>query len=88
MAKVVAFENWQRDATDYSVCIIEDEAFLDKYGGKYLTIVLLGNRGTAYFLNEGYKHYSYIKEKFSNLSLKDAQNVAAKLNQLFGAIKV
>ena len=88
MAKVIAFESWQQDATDYSICIIEDETFLDKYGGKYLTVVLIGSRGTAYFLNEGYKHYSYIAGKFNNLSLRDAQNVANKLNLLIGSYKI
>lgn len=77
------FQSWSKDSTQYSVLIVDgDETFLKEYGGQYLTVVMVGNRGRSYFLNLGYLDASYVAEKFG-LGLKDSENVAEKLNMFF-----
>lgn len=73
------FDNFEKDATSYSLLVVEDEFFLDKYGGKYLTVLFVGTRGCAYFLNNGFKHPSYLAEKYSNLTYRDAENFSEYL---------
>ena len=75
------FDHFEKDGTSYSVYIKHDPFFLDKYGGRYLTVLFIGNHGKAYFLNPGYKHYSYIMEHFG-FGVKDSQNFADKLNEV------
>jgi len=77
-----AYLKWSQDATRYSVIIVEDEDFLNEYGGRYMTTIFVGSHGSTYFLNEGYQHWTYLLEHYPNLTHKDAKNVADKLNQL------
>jgi len=80
--KVVYYDVWDEEATKYSLLIIEDPSFLDIYGGRYLVTVLVGSYGTTYFYNLGYKHPSYLKQKHPNLTYRDAEIIAKRLNKI------
>lgn len=76
-------ERFEEDGTSYFVSIVRlDKELKEKFGGEYLTTVGLGNTGFTYPLNIGYKHPSYITEKFS-MGGADAKNIAEKLNEYF-----
>jgi len=86
MIAIKHYEEWEERSTPYKILIIDmDKGSLEtrRLGGQFLTAVLIGKHGEIYPLNKGYKHPSYIKEKYKFLSVTDAEIVARKLNNLF-----
>ena len=75
------FIDFEKDGTAYAIHITEDQFFLDKYGGKYLVSLFIGNHGKTYFLNDGYKHFSYIMEHYG-FGQVDSENFADRLNEV------
>ena len=82
--EIIYHDRWSQEATSYGLIVIEDESFLDEYGGRFLVVALVGSYGTTYFYNKGYKHPSYVKEKHSNLTWRDAEIIAERLNEVIG----
>ena len=73
-----------KEGTKYLFYVAElDEAGIRETGGKYLISILSPIR-SVYAFNEGYQDPSYVMEKFSGLTWRDAQNVAEMLNKYFG----
>jgi len=70
------------DSTNYTVMVVDGEDyFVEWFGGRFLTVLMVGNTGSCYFLNKGYLSMDYIRNKFK-LGSKDAENLASKLNSL------
>jgi len=82
--KIIYFDSWDQEATKYTLLVMENSSFLDEYGGQFLVVVLVGSQGTAYFYNRGYVHPSYVKEKHPNLTWRDAEIIAERLNEVIG----
>jgi hypothetical protein len=86
-AKLIRFS---KEATSYTISIIDGgKEFSEYYGGRYLVAILVGNSGNVYFLNEfQYLHPSYLKEKYSILSYRDAEIISQKLKKLNSTGKI
>jgi hypothetical protein len=82
--KIIYQDMWDQEGTRYSLVVIEDEAFLDMYGGRFLVVAMIGSYGTSYFYNKGYKDPSYVFVKHPNLSFRDAEIIAERLNGVIG----
>ena len=80
----VFFHKMKKDGTRYLFSVAElNEVGIRETGGKYLISILSPVR-SVYAFNDGYKDPSYVMEKFTGLTWRDAQNVAEMLNQYFG----
>ena len=78
------FIDFEKDGTAYSIHITEDPNdtfFLDRYGGRYLVTLFIGNHGRSYFLNNGFKHFSYIIQHY-HYGQRDSENFADRLNEV------
>ena len=76
----------EKDATLYVLTVVEagDKEFIEEMGGRFIVSLLSPTPRSAYVFNEGYKHPSYVAEKFPGLTYEEAENVAGMLNKFFG----
>lgn len=83
----VVIENFEEKHTDYTIMIMKlMDKLKERYGGRYLTVVMFGNTGYSYPLNLGYKHWSYVAKCFA-LEIGDAKIIANKLNEYFDVVE-
>lgn len=76
---------FSKDMTLYKVYVgkLDEEEKRDT-GGRFLVSILSPGRGSygSYCFNSGYNHPSYVKEKFPDMTYRDAETIAAFLNDL------
>lgn len=80
--EVVHFDSWDKDRTSYSLLVLSDPYFYEKHRGKYLVVAMIGNYGNSYFFNKGYVDAGYLRDKMKGLTMKDAENICEKLNEV------